>query len=131
VGARKHETRLARFVFVCLGAEKSNERVGRTKIASMIMSGGDREASSSRGVSNSSASSSSGGGGASSAMRGSGGGGGAHQRHVGGGAGASRSSAAASGAAGRERAIETILDRDPRGCYYRAARVVVRRTACS
>jgi hypothetical protein len=27
---------------------------------------------------------------------------------------------------GRERAIETILDRDPMGCYYRAARVVVR-----
>jgi hypothetical protein len=34
--------------------------------------------------------------------------------------------AAAAASAGRERALEVLMDRDPLGSYYRAARVVVR-----
>ena len=32
---------------------------------------------------------------------------------------------------GRERAIEALIDREPHGDYYRAARVVVRRAGVS
>jgi hypothetical protein len=120
-GARKHETRCANSRCLCPFSCRS-ERKRDERNSLHTMSGGDRGASS-RGASNSS----SGGGGGAAATRGGSGGSASSAGGVGHhGGGAPRGSAAASGAAGRERAIETILDRDPRGCYYRAARVVVR-----
>ena len=38
----------------------------------------------------------------------------------------SSSSSSFSAAGGRERAIEALIDREPQGDYYRAARVIVR-----
>jgi hypothetical protein len=42
------------------------------------------------------------------------------------GTGTSISSSSSNATGGRERAIEALIDREPQGDYYRAARVIVR-----